>query len=137
MLQNSSQKPSLIIQTQELAEKTQRWLRLGIDIPLVLSIITLLLFGLLMVYSASYIYAKETFGNSGFYFYRQIIFNLIGVGICFAVSRTKIDFLPRGLSGSISVPKKGALSGENKSTAFLYAFFTSLTLAVFSNPIMS
>jgi cell division protein FtsW len=45
-----------------------------------------------MVYSASYIYAKETFGSSGFYFYRQIVFNLIGVAICFAVSRTKIDF---------------------------------------------
>jgi len=56
------------------------------------SLLLIVITGVVMVYSASYIYAKETFGSSGYYFYRQIIFNLLGMGMCFAISRTKIEF---------------------------------------------
>jgi hypothetical protein len=35
MLQDTGQKPSVISQTAELAAKTQRWLRMGIDVPLI------------------------------------------------------------------------------------------------------
>jgi cell division protein FtsW (lipid II flippase) len=54
VFQESGEKPTIIAQTTDLAEKTQRWLRIGIDIPLVLAIITLVMFGLLMVYSSSW-----------------------------------------------------------------------------------
>lgn len=90
MLQDSSQKPSLITQTQELAEKTQRWLRLGIDIPLVLAVITLLLFGLLMVYSASWKFSIQLDKPAAYMFIRQIVWVVLGTFLAVLLSR--IDY---------------------------------------------
>ena len=56
------------------------------------TVISLVLFGLIMVYSSSYIYAKEVYGTSSYYFTRQLYFVLIGLGIAFAIGKTKIDF---------------------------------------------
>ena len=39
-------------------------LSLGIDVPLLLVVITLLIFGLVMVYSASYDYSQAYYGNA-------------------------------------------------------------------------
>jgi cell division protein FtsW len=57
-------------------------------------VVTLLiiLFGLIMVYSSSYIYAKEIYGASSYYFSRQLIFIIVGIVLAFVVSKTKIDF---------------------------------------------
>jgi cell division protein FtsW len=90
VLQDSSQKPSLIAQTQELAEKTQRWLRLGIDIPLVLAIVTLLLFGLLMVYSASWKFSIQMDQPAAYMFIRQIVWVILGTFLAVLLSR--IDY---------------------------------------------
>jgi cell division protein FtsW len=90
VLQDSSQKPSLITQTQELAEKTQRWLRLGIDIPLVLAVITLLLFGLLMVYSASWKFSIQLDKPAAYMFIRQIVWVVLGTFLAVLLSR--IDY---------------------------------------------
>jgi cell division protein FtsW len=90
VLQDSSQKPSIISQTQELAEKTQRWLRLGIDIPLVLAIITLLLFGLLMVYSASWKFSIQMDQPAAYMFIRQIVWVVLGTFLAVLLSR--IDY---------------------------------------------
>ncbi len=90
MLQDSSQKPSLAAQTQELAEKTQRWLRIGIDIPLVLAVITLVLFGLLMVYSASWKFSIQLGQPAAYMFIRQIVWVILGTFMAVLLSR--IDY---------------------------------------------
>ncbi len=90
MLQDSSQRPSIVSQTQDLAEKTQRWLRVGIDIPLVLSIITLVLFGLLMVYSASWKFSIQLGQPAAYMFIRQIVWVILGTFM--AVLMSRIDY---------------------------------------------
>jgi cell division protein FtsW len=90
VLQDSSQKPSLISQTQDLAEKTQRWLRMGIDIPLVMAIITLVLFGLLMVYSASWKFSIQLGQPAAYMFIRQIVWVILGTFLAVLLSR--IDY---------------------------------------------
>lgn len=53
---------------------------------------TLIVVGVIMVYSASYMYAKEKFGNSGHFFIRQLAFVIISLGVAFVVSKTKYKF---------------------------------------------
>jgi cell division protein FtsW len=53
---------------------------------------TLLTIGVIMVYSASYMYAKEKFGNSGYFFIKQLIFVAISLSVAFVVSKTKYNF---------------------------------------------
>jgi len=90
VFQESSQKPSIIAQTHDLAEKTQRWLRIGIDIPLVLAIITLVLFGLLMVYSASWKFSIQLGQPAAYMFIRQIVWVILGTFMAVLLSR--IDY---------------------------------------------
>jgi len=51
----------------------------GADKVLILSVLLMLLFGLLMVYSSTMILAKEKYGDSLFFFKKQIIFLVIGL----------------------------------------------------------
>ncbi len=51
----------------------------------------LCILGLLMVYSSSYIYAKETFGSSSYLFVKQFIFLILGGISLFIVSKTKLN----------------------------------------------
>ncbi len=48
--------------------------------------------GVIMVYSASYIYAKEVFGGSAHFFLKQLLFVLIGSVMAFIISKTKMTF---------------------------------------------
>jgi hypothetical protein len=52
---------------------------LGIDIILLLSVFTLLVFGLLMVYSASWDDSIQVYGNPTTIFFRQLLFALSGL----------------------------------------------------------
>lgn len=52
----------------------------------------LCIIGVIMVYSSSYIIAKEWFGDSTHYFFKRLIFLLIGVTLAFIVSKTKMSF---------------------------------------------
>lgn len=90
MFQESGQKPSIINQTQDLAEKTRRWLRIGIDIPLVLAIITLVMFGLLMVYSASWKFSIQLGQPASYMFIRQVVWVVLGTFAAVLLSR--IDY---------------------------------------------
>ncbi len=90
MLQDTGQKPSIISQTAELAAKTQRWLRMGIDVPLILAIITLLLFGLLMVYSSSWKFSIQLGQPAAYMFIRQIVWVILGTFMLVLLSR--IDY---------------------------------------------
>ena len=65
-------------------------LSLGIDVPLLLVVITLLIFGLVMVYSASYDYSQAYYGDAYQIFQRQVIFMLLGIGA--ALILTFLDY---------------------------------------------
>lgn len=52
----------------------------------------ILLVGIVMVYSSSYIYAKETFGSSTHFLFKHIFFLIFGSGVAFGLSKTKIKF---------------------------------------------
>lgn len=61
-----------------------------LNISLFIAIIVLALFGLMMIYSASSIWAEYKFNDSFYYFKRQLIFIVIGIFIMYVVS--KIDY---------------------------------------------
>ncbi len=74
-------------------------LSLGIDVPLLLVVITLLIFGLVMVYSASYDYSHAYYGDAYRIFQRQVIFMLLGIGIA-----TILTFLDYHVWQRLAVP---------------------------------
>jgi cell division protein FtsW len=45
-----------------------------------------------MVYSSSYIYAKDLFGDSAYFLKKQILFLLAGSGLGYVISRTRFQF---------------------------------------------
>ena len=52
----------------------------------------ILILGLVMVYSSSYIFAVEVYGKSSYFFVRQVINAVLGVGVFFLISMTKFKF---------------------------------------------
>jgi cell division protein FtsW len=64
----------------------QNVVQLRIDVPLLLTIITLLIFGLVMVYSASYDYSLRWYGSSSTIFFRQLMWMALGIAgaVCLA-----------------------------------------------------
>lgn len=58
----------------------------------VLSVAAILTIGVVMVYSASYIHAKELHGASLHYAARQLLFALVGAGLAWTASRTRREF---------------------------------------------
>lgn len=56
------------------------------------NLLLLITLGVVMVYSASYIYAKETFGSSLHFTLKQISFLALGGILAFFVSKTKMSF---------------------------------------------
>ena len=63
---------------------------LGIDVPLLLLVITLLIFGLLMLYSASYDYSLVIYGDSARIFTRQLLW--LGIGVVGAAILIVMDY---------------------------------------------
>lgn len=55
----------------------------------------LIIIGVIMVYSSSYLYAKEIFGSSTHFFFRQLVFLLFGIILAFTVSFTRFNFWPK------------------------------------------
>lgn len=58
----------------------------GVDVPLVLTVIALLVFGLIMLYSASFDFSFNEYGSSSYMFTRQIKWLGLGLLIAFLVS---------------------------------------------------
>jgi cell division protein FtsW len=65
-------------------------LRYGLDLPLVLAVITLVCFGLLMVYSASWEFSLAMNEQPAYMLIRQIVWVFVGGTVAFVVSR--IDY---------------------------------------------
>jgi len=70
--------------------KVHRPAWLGFDIPLVLVIISLLIFGILMVYSASADYSFQVFGSATYVFQRQALW--MGIGTLVMIVLTFINY---------------------------------------------
>lgn len=63
---------------------------------LLLSNVTvIMIIGIVMVYSSSYIYAKELYGSSLYFFLKQIFFSLLGMALAYTVSKTKKSLWPK------------------------------------------
>lgn len=62
----------------------------NIDYILLISIIVLSLFGLMMVFSASNVVAKEKFGDPLYYFKRQLLFFIVGIILVYFIIRFDI-----------------------------------------------
>ena len=58
----------------------------GMDMPLILTVIALLVFGLIMLYSASFDFSYKEYGSSTYMFMRQVRWVLLGVVIVFLLS---------------------------------------------------
>ncbi len=59
---------------------------------LILNLVAILAVGIIMVYSSSYLFGKENFGSSTYFFSNQLIFLIMGLVMAFVVSHTKLDF---------------------------------------------
>jgi cell division protein FtsW len=58
-----------------------------------INVFFLTLFGVIMVFSASYMYATENMGNSYFFLYKQLIFVALGLTLALVFSKFKIIYL--------------------------------------------
>jgi len=58
-----------------------------------INVFFLTLFGVIMVFSASYMYATENMGNSYFFLYKQLIFIALGLTVALVFSKLKILYL--------------------------------------------
>jgi cell division protein FtsW len=52
----------------------------------------IIILGLVMVFSSSYMYSTETFGTSTHFFFKQIFFLLLGALVALGLSKTKMTF---------------------------------------------
>lgn len=75
--------PSEKARLKAASSRGSRVAQLKIDVPLLLVVITLLIFGLIMVYSASYDYSFSWYGDPTTIFTRQLIW--LAIGICIAL----------------------------------------------------
>lgn len=68
---------------------TRNWVR-SADVPLILSVIALVVFGLIMLYSASFDFSFSEYGSATYMFNRQI--RWLGIGILMAVILSLFDY---------------------------------------------
>lgn len=57
-----------------------------------LDVSLILIIGIIMVYSSSYIYAKEVIGSSTHFLFKQLTFLIVGSVFAFVISKTKLAF---------------------------------------------
>lgn len=58
----------------------------GVDIPMMLTVVALIVFGLIMLYSASFDFSYKEFGSSTYMFARQVRWMLLGVSVAAGLS---------------------------------------------------
>jgi cell division protein FtsW len=63
--------------------------------PLLLALLTLMGGGLVQVYSSSYIFATESFGDGHYFFFRQLIFSGIGLAALLTVAQLPIRWIEK------------------------------------------
>ena len=68
---------------------SRNWVR-GVDVPLALTVIALLVFGLIMLYSASFDFSFSEYGSATYMFNRQL--GWLGLGVLFALILSLFDY---------------------------------------------
>ena len=74
----------------DIKVKTRHSPRLGFDVPLLLVVISLILFGMLMVYSASADYSFQVYGSQAYIFMRQL--RWLGLGSLVMIFLSFMDY---------------------------------------------
>ena len=84
--------------------KRPDWLATGsFDVPFLLLVIIILTIGVVMLFSASYTYAYyNKNGDSAYFFKRQLLFAVIGVGAMLGISKVKYEYFK--LVGVLGLP---------------------------------
>lgn len=65
------------------------------DVTLMFVVFFLMAFGIIMIYSSSYYFAFEKFGNHGHFFVRQLMWVMVGAVVMYVVSRINYRFIAR------------------------------------------
>ena len=84
--------------------KRPDWLATGsFDVPFLLLVIIILTIGVVMLFSASYTYAYyNKNGDSAYFFKRQLLFAVLGVGAMLGISKVKYEYFK--LVGVLGLP---------------------------------
>lgn len=77
------------------APKRGLWVRGGLDIPFFMIVIALITLGLIMMFSASSSYSYYYFNDSLYYFKRQLVFAIVGLGVLALMSRVDYHVLKK------------------------------------------
>src|SRR5512144_2623094 len=72
--------------SQRMTFSPTKKLARSVDIPLMLTVIALMVFGLIMLYSASFDFSYKQFGSSTYMFTRQVKWMLLGSTVAFLLS---------------------------------------------------
>lgn len=67
----------------------------GIDIPFLITVMLLLCFGSVMIFSASYVFAEVKYGDSFFFIKKQIVWMVAGIITMFAASCIDYTFIKK------------------------------------------
>ncbi|NJN44212.1 MAG: cell division protein FtsW, partial [Anaerolineae bacterium] len=78
------------VTSRKAPESRKRLVQLGVDVPMLLVLITLLIFGALMVYSASWDFSWYLYDSATLMFERQLLW--IGLGIALATGAAFFDY---------------------------------------------
>lgn len=89
---------------KKMKRKRPDWLANGsFDVPFLLLVIIILTIGVVMLFSASYTYAYyNKNGDSAYFFKRQLLFAVLGVGAMLGISKVKYEYFK--LVGVLGLP---------------------------------
>lgn len=76
-------------------EKIKKRVKIRLDYGFLSLLLAILFMGSLMIFSASFPYARSHYGDGFYYIKRHLIFLIIGIFIMFFLSRIKIEFLKK------------------------------------------
>ncbi len=72
-----------------VAERQARRRERGVDYPLIVIVVALLLIGLMMVFSATFNLAAEEYGNPAYFFIRQVVWTVLGGVVLVLLARVE------------------------------------------------
>ena len=76
-------------------EKIKKRVKIRLDYGFLSLLLAILFMGSLMIFSASFPYARSHYGDGFYYIKRHLLFLIIGIFVMFFISRIRIDFLKK------------------------------------------
>ena len=79
-----------------MLQKLKKWIQPGsLDTVFLLIVFALLTVGIVMMFSASYVFARYRMNNPYYYFTRQLVYAALGLVLLFVVSRIRLELFKR------------------------------------------